>query len=109
MGWIGFDVDKTLAEALGNYIPGEIGAPIEEMVDRLLNLLYQGTEIRIFTARVHSGNPDREVERQAISDWCSDNIGFRFPITAEKDSDLLYFFDDKGRQVVPNTGEVVGE
>lgn len=56
MGWIGFDLDATLAEwGEGTSNPGDvlrIGKPILPMVNRLLKHLDDGHEVRIFTARV---------------------------------------------------------
>jgi len=54
-GWIGVDLDGTLAyydEWRGLY---HIGEPIPAMVDRVKRWLAEGRDVRIFTARV-SGN-----------------------------------------------------
>ena len=60
MGWIGVDLDGTLAEhywpAKGDYDPTRIGDPIPMMVERVRGWLAEGREVRVFTAR---GGPQR--------------------------------------------------
>jgi hypothetical protein len=51
-GWIGVDLDGTLAK-YGRWAgPLEIGEPIAPMVARVRQWLAEGKEVRIFTARV---------------------------------------------------------
>lgn len=66
MGWIGIDLDGTLAQwgtrdPLTGYIHYDvtvIGAPISRMVDQVKLLLAEGKELRIFTARVGPATDD---------------------------------------------------
>jgi len=99
MGWIGVDLDGTLAEYGGWQGPGHIGMPISPMVDRVKGWLAKGQEVRIFTARANS--PDAA---ESIAQWCADHIGQRLPITATKDFAMIELWDDRAVQVIPNTG-----
>ena len=110
-GWIGVDLDGTLAHYAGWVDELHIGAPVPPMVARVKEWLSQGREVRIFTARVTEGalNLDgtrREVShvRMAIEDWCELHIGVRLPVTNVKDYSMAELWDDRAVQVVPNTG-----
>jgi len=52
VGWIGVDLDGTLAHYDKWAGPTEIGAPIAPMVNRVKAWLAAGLEVRILTARV---------------------------------------------------------
>jgi hypothetical protein len=117
-GWIGVDLDGTLAVddwAPGCYT-GEIGAPIPLMVLRVREWIAQGYEVRIFTARVSRVNRDgaRKTElamklvQDYIGDWCEKHIGKRLDSVCEKDYSMVALWDDRAVQVVKNTGERVG-
>lgn len=112
-GWIGVDLDGTLAE----YEPGspwdgvEIGPPVPAMVARVRRWLAEGRDVRIFTARAAAVNgsyrPGPEVIG-AVEDWCVAHIGKRLPVTATKDYHMLELWDDRAVQVERNTGRPVG-
>ena len=51
MGWIGVDLDGTLAHYDGWYGPAHIGEPVPSMLQRVKSWLDEGVEVRIFTAR----------------------------------------------------------
>lgn len=51
-GWIGVDLDGTLAKYGERQWPDHIGEPIAPMVERIKQWLKQGVEVKIFTARV---------------------------------------------------------
>jgi hypothetical protein len=116
-GWIGVDLDGTLAEY--DHWRGEdhIGAPVPAMVDRVKAWLADGRDVRIFTARastLHSGadgvpGQDRVYSTtkavMAIDRWCRIVFGRTLPITCEKDYLMVELWDDRAVQVVPNTGE----
>lgn len=108
-GWIGVDLDGTLAHYEGWQGPLHIGPPVPAMVERVKRWLAQGREVRIFTARVST--PDR-VERAivtaAIVSWCEEHIGQELLVTCEKDYGMLELWDDRAVQVIPNTGDPVG-
>ena len=100
-GWIGVDLDGTLARSGGLY-DGEIGEPIPAMVDRVRVWLSEGKDVRLFTARA---NGIRIKEAIAIDQWCLDNIGHALPLTYEKDKYMTELWDDRAIQVVKNTGQ----
>ena len=53
-GWVGFDLDRTLAHYDHWMGPEHIGAPVPYMVDKLKSYLAAGIKCKIFTARVYS-------------------------------------------------------
>jgi hypothetical protein len=52
-GWIGVDLDGTLAHYDGWKGADHIGAPIPVMVERVKGWLAEGKTVKIFTARVY--------------------------------------------------------
>jgi len=104
-GWIGVDLDGTLAEYHGWSGPNHIGPPVPAMVERVKRWLADGREVRIFTARIAEGNP---YVRDAIEEWCQEHIGTRLPVTATKDLHMVELWDDRAVQVEANTGRPVG-
>jgi hypothetical protein len=108
-GWIGVDLDGTLAHYNGWVDELHIGDPVPLMVERVKDWLKQGTAVRIFTARVavYSGR-DRYAVVRAIQDWCALHIGEILPVTNEKDFGMVALYDDRAIQVRTNTGELVG-
>lgn len=108
-GWIGVDLDGTLAEYHGWVGATHIGKPIPKMVERVKQWLAAGQDVRIFTARVNGESPGRAEEVGpifvAISDWCLEHLGTRLPITYKKDFGMIELWDDRCVQVIPNTGE----
>lgn len=104
-GWIGVDLDGTLAEYHGWVGPTHIGAPVLPMLQRVRLWLSQGRQVRIVTARVSPVNKEQaEVCRKAIQDWLT-FVGLPdLPITHEKDYCMLELWDDRCIQVIPNTG-----
>ena len=108
-GWFGFDLDGTLAKYSVWNGPDKIGAPIPLMVEKVKELLSQGRDVRIFTARVASNQPEGHIEiaRKAIEDWCELHIGQPLIVTAEKDQYLIEYYDDRAIQVEFNTGKIL--
>lgn len=129
-GWIGVDLDGTLALYNGWVGPTHIGEPIEPMVDLVKRALVQGQEVRIFTARCwpvliarpgekvfpHLHVEGLEMERRLqeavaaihhIQLWCKEHIGQELTITCVKDYGMHALYDDRAWHVVPNTGKVV--
>lgn len=106
-GWIGVDLDATLAHYGGWKGQGHIGEPIPAMVSRVKGWLAEDKEVRIFTARVaEMGRQPEEIEaeRAAIQDWCEKHIGQRLAVTCSKDFGMIELWDDRCVQVLPNTG-----
>lgn len=116
-GWIGVDLDGTLAEYHGwdgtPQANGGIGEPIEEMRQRVMAWLDAGQEVRIVTARVAQGLTAGSIimsnhQHHFIQQWCIDNLGRVLPITCQKDMAMIELWDDRAVQVEKNTGVVVG-
>jgi len=117
-GWIGVDLDGTLAEWHGWHDDGGIGAPIAPMVERVKKWLAQGQEVRIMTARVgasgkwshkagaYDDHRFAQYQRECIEAWCLLHIGQVIPVTATKDMDMLCLYDDRAVAVEKNTGRV---
>lgn len=117
-GWIGVDLDETLAHSTG-WKPGDpehrIGEPIERMVRRVKRWLKHGRkmpdgrvikDIRIFTAR--ASRFDRVPEMlPAIEAWCLKHLGQVLPVTATKTYGLVEFWDDRAVRVEAGTGRRV--
>lgn len=99
-GWIGVDLDGTLAHY--DHWRGEehIGPPIEVMRVRVLQWLSEGKDVRIFTARV-SGGTTHIIPVQA---WCQQHLGCILPVTNVKDYSMDELWDDRARHVGFGTG-----
>lgn len=120
-GWIGVDLDGTLAH-YDKWVPGgkSIGEPIPAMVERVKKWLAEGREVRIFTARVGATELFVENSQQydtshfarqqteLIQQWCKEHIGQALPVTAIKDFAMIELWDDRAVQVEMNTGRPVG-
>lgn len=107
-GWIGVDLDGTLALYQGWQGITAIGEPVPKMVERVKQWLEQGIEVRIMTARV---GPQSRTEDElpatikAIEDWCQLHLGSVLRVTSQKDFGIMELWDDRCVQVIPNTGE----
>ncbi len=103
-GWIGFDLDGTLARYKGWDGIENIGEPIEDIVELAKQYIKEGKEIRIVTARatVSAAIP-------YIQDWCEENGLGRPVVTNVKDFDMVALYDDRSVQVVTNEGIVLEE
>jgi hypothetical protein len=100
-GWIGVDLDGTLARDDEGLLDGEIGSPIPAMVKRVRKWHGAGIEVRIVTARAGTMT-DRE--KRTLQAWLLENIGFIPRITNSKDYQMKELWDDRAVQVIPNTG-----
>lgn len=116
-GWIGVDLDGTLAHYTG-WNGGAIGKPVAPMLERVAGWIAQGLDVRIFTARVAASGLTKwngeidsaefaNEQRRLIQDWTERHLGVRLPVTAVKDFRMRELWDDRARQVVANSGEVV--
>lgn len=108
-GWIGIDLDGTLAEYDGWKGVEHIGKPIPSMVERVKAWIIEGKDVRIFTARVcmSQSKKDFTTAYEAIAAWCRKYIGKELKITAEKDWKMIKLWDDRCVSVIPNTGEII--
>jgi hypothetical protein len=120
-GWIGVDLDGTLAYYTGWQGTLHVGEPIARMVDRVKRWLEEGKEVRIFTARVGRASIQNNLQagekfyeehlkiEKVIQDWTELHLGKRLPVTCEKDFSMVELWDDRCVQVIPNTGTSVTE
>lgn len=106
-GWIGVDLDGTLAEYHGWVAADVIGAPIPAMAERVRLWIAEGKDVRIFTARGSIGEADRALAYPAIAAWCLLHFGKALPITNTKDLSMVELWDDRAVQVVRNVGRPV--
>jgi hypothetical protein len=98
-GWIGVDLDGTLARYDGWISEEHIGDPIPAMAERVRQWLSEGREVRIFTARVSHDRP-----AHFIQDWTETHFGVRLHVTNVKDFAMVELWDDRAVQIIPNTG-----
>lgn len=111
-GWIGVDLDGTLAHYDGWQGVDNIGAPIPLMVERVKRWLREGKTVKIFTARMHghgaplipSGFADVVTP---IQNWCRQHIGQVLEVTNVKDFSMLELWDDRAYRVEINTGRIL--
>lgn len=106
-GWIGVDLDGTLAVYDEWRGIDHIGAPIPAMVERVKCWLSEGREVRIFTARVCAGQRHLTRVLAAIRDWCEEHIGCALTVTNVKDFDMIELWDDRAHRVERNTGRLL--
>jgi hypothetical protein len=107
--WIGVDLDGTLAHYDGWKGVGHIGEPIPAMVERIRQWIRDGQDVRIFTARASSPDPDeKKAAIEAIQAWCLRHIGSALFITATKDLKMYELWDDRAVCVERNTGRILG-
>jgi hypothetical protein len=106
-GWIGVDLDGTLAHYDGWKGLDHVGDPILPMVLRVCQWLHEGITVKIFTARVAVPEPDRSAVIRVIHEWCERHGLPRLDITNVKDLAMAELWDDRAVQVVINTGRRV--
>jgi hypothetical protein len=101
-GWIGVDLDGTLAEYHGWRGAEHIGAPVPAMLARVREWLAAGQTVKVFTARVH--DPAARVHVEA---WLA-SVGLPpLEVTNEKDFGMVELYDDRAWRVETNTGRVI--
>ena len=105
-GYIGVDLDGTLAYHGDTWDGVSIHEPVPAMLDRVKQWLADGVEVRIITARVAPTKDAREVTQQysLIHEWCKKHLGRFLRIQAHKCPDMLELWDDRAVQVVRDTG-----
>jgi len=112
-GWIGVDLDGTLAVYDQWRGAEHIGDPIAPMVERVRKWIAEGKNVRIITARVYAplNNARRQYEAAqamlAIQRWCAIHLGKALPVTCVKDFSMIEFWDDRAVQVIRNLGHPV--
>lgn len=115
LGWIGIDLDGTLASYASRQWP-VIGEPVPAMLALVKDLLDQGREVRIFTARVghlftngatREEYDDAEEQKTLVQAWCLKHLGRVLPVTAVKDYNMDLIYDDRAVTVEKNTGRIL--
>ena len=103
-GWIGVDLDGTLAHYDGWRGPEHIGEPVPKMLERVKAWILEGMEVRIFTAR--ASDPEQV---PYIHEWLIKHGIPGLMVTNVKDFAMKELWDDRCVQVIPNTGEEVSK
>ncbi len=98
-GWIGVDLDGTLAKYYGWDGPDSFGEPVPAMMDRVKGWLADGIEVRIFTARASIPEQIPPIEA-----WLERHGIGGLKVTCKKDFAMVQLWDDRCVQVKPNTG-----
>lgn len=101
-GWIGVDLDGTLAEYHGS-MGNAIGRPVPAMLSRVKDWIAAGIEVRIFTARACDPG---QIPR--IHDWLNESGIGGLKVTNAKDFGMIALWDDKAVRVKKNTGHACG-
>lgn len=102
-GWIGVDLDGTLAFYDTWKGVEHIGEPIPNMVSKVQQWVSEGHTVKIMTARV---SVQKELAEPFIKEWCKKHIGFELEVTHQKDLGMTALYDDKAFHVSPNTGTI---
>lgn len=107
-----FDFDGTLAHYDEWKGSEATGAPVPLMVKKVQEVIKNGDEAAVFTARLTPGGGfdpcDPLLVTKVIEDWCLKHIGQKLPVTNIKGfSEVTY--DDKTLRIVRNTGLTEGE
>lgn len=100
-GWIGVDLDGTLAMYTTWQGIEHIGDPVPKMLERVMGWIEDGREVRIFTAR--ACQPEAIPHIHA---WCHKHIGHALRVTNVKDYSMVELWDDRAQGIVFNTGEI---
>jgi hypothetical protein len=98
-GWIGVDLDGTLAEATPWQGMDHIGPPVPLMMRRVRQWLDRGLRVKIMTAR--AGDPVGIAATQA---WLKAHGLPELEVTDRKDFGMIELWDDRAIQVVQNQG-----
>lgn len=101
LGWIGFDLDGTLAEYNPIRPINEIGPPIPRMVSRLRRYLGGKYKIKIFTARAEFPGQVTLVKK-----WLKKYHLPDLEVTNIKDMNMIKLYDDRAVAVEFNTGKI---
>ena len=101
-GWIGIDLDGTLARSDTVLNPLKIGTPVPKMLNLVNQLIQDGNRIKIFTAR--ASDPEQII---LVRKWLKENGLPELEITNIKDYGMILLYDDRAIQVITNTGVVV--
>ena len=102
-GWMGVELDGTLAYHTAGQPLDVIGEPIAKMRMRVQQWLMTGMDVRLFTAR--ASDP---AQLPRIKAWLKQHQLEKMKITCEKDFAMSQFWDDRAVHVITNNGQVTG-
>lgn len=111
-GWVGVDLDGTLASYPEGYhrSPTEVGPPIPATVALVKSLLEKGVTVKIFTARASRrkgrGPLVDYLIKTSIGWWCYEHLGRVLEVTNEKDENMIALIDDRAVGIERNTGRI---
>ena len=103
-GWIGVDLDGTLAYYDDRSSIEEVGAAIPDMLALVKKMINNGLRVKIFTAR--ATDPE---QLPLIRKWLKANGLPELEITNIKDYYMQKLYDDRCVQVEKNTGRLIRE
>lgn len=98
-GWIGVDLDGTLAKTIRTCVGGPIGEPLQPMLRRVKYWIASGRTVKIFTAR--AGTP---ADIAVVKQWCAQHGIPDLEVTDRKDHDMLALWDDRAVSVISDLG-----
>lgn len=98
-GWIGFDLDGTLATRPGKFDLDEVGEPVKKMIDVLKKHLADGDTCKIFTARAATLGHEKAIWR-----WLKEQRLPKLDITNAKDHRMKLLYDDRAVSVRTDEG-----
>lgn len=100
--WYAFDLDGTLALDEGVY--DRVGPPVPGILALVKQLLADGEEVRIVTARLAPSWGQQEFQTQIIQDWTEQHLGVRLQVQCHKDGGMVVLYDDRAIGIQHNTG-----
>jgi len=103
MGWIGVDLDGTLAVYDDWKGMDHIGEPVPAMLERVKQMVADGKNVKIFTARVSGPEFDIAI----VHEWLKANGLPELEVTNVKDFNMIHLYDDRCTQVEMNTGRLI--
>ncbi|MDY0220119.1 MAG: hypothetical protein RBR67_03175 [Desulfobacterium sp.] len=101
-GWIGVDLDGTLARSDRNLSLARVGEAVPKMLDLVKSMVNNGVRVKIFTARAEDSE-----QVKLVKAWLVKNGLPNLEVTNVKDYDMIRLYDDRAVQVIANTGEIV--
>ena len=101
--WIGVGLDGTLSIAPEHFRVDHINPPVPEMLKRVKDWIAHGYTVKVVTARASI-----EGGAEVVKKWLVKNGLPDVEVTNAKDFHMLEMWDDRGVQVLMNSGTPVG-
>ena len=102
--WIGVGLDGTLAHDDGEIDLARIGQPVADMVARVRDWTARGHTVKVFTPRAAE-----DAGKALVEQWLRDHDLPEIEVTCEKDLHMIELWDSRSIQVIPNSGNPVGD